>query len=212
MSYVWPKRPFYWLHSISHLCVGDPNVRIYYAGQRINGETDDDAKKVIFSIPEIKEKSFFYLLMSSDLEFGSHENTVPYLRLKKGASYKFFALQRVAYEPAVKKRNSRPIEYGWFIQELSQALVDGKIPDETIIVRYNPEYIQSFSGGSMIELPKIIIKPDILTLVGSEEKLHALSNKWFFICIKYRCHSCTGAIFNGRSVLIQKQLLPWYPK
>ena len=60
---------------------------------------------------------------------------------------------------------------------------DGRIPDETIIIRYNPDYVQALEGGNNIEFPKIIIKPDILKLVGSEAKLHELSNSWFLAAL-----------------------------
>ncbi len=75
------------------------------------------------------------------------------------------------------------MEYTWAIRQLELQLPDGRIPDETIIIRYHPDYVYALEGGNNIEFPKIIIKPDILKLVGSEAKLHELSNKWFLAAL-----------------------------
>lgn len=156
-----------------------PSIRVYYAGGKIICETDDNSKKVIYSIPEFKQRTFFYLLISHDVEFCSHENTVPFLKLKNNCPHKFYALQRIPVESKKRKRGetAQP-EFTWIVKELNLQLPDGRIPDETIIVRYNPEYVETIEGGNAIEFPKIIIKKDILKLVGSENKLHDISNNW----------------------------------
>lgn len=158
-----------------------PNIRVYYAGQKIVCETNDDTKKVIFSIPELKERGLFYLLICPEIEFCSHENTVPFLKLKRGSTHKFYLLQRVVSENKNKKNKQKTnlVEYGWVVKEFTLDLPDGRIPDDTIIVQYHPDYIQAIEGGNAIEFPKIIIKNDILTIVGSEQKFHNLCNSWF---------------------------------
>ena len=158
-----------------------PNIRVYYAGHKVNCQKDDNAKKLTFTIPEHKERAFFYLLISPDIEFCSHENTVPFLKLKRNILYKFYALQRVPREATQKKKIelAATIEYTWVIHELNLDLADGRIPDDTIIVLYSPQYIQSIEGGNAVEFPKISIKHDILKLTGSEELLHEFSNRWF---------------------------------
>lgn len=168
-----------------------PNVRVYYAGRKIASETDDFGKKIIFSIPELKQRNFFYMLITPDIEFCSHENTVPFLQLKKGSKHKFFAMQLIPYEVPQKKHKKlgngtfqkSEIAYTWYIKELNLTLADGRIPDDTIIVCYNPEFVQSLEGGNAIEFPKIMIKPDLLKMVGSEAKLHQISNKWFLAAL-----------------------------
>lgn len=162
-----------------------PSIRVYYAGRKIVCETDDCGKKVTFSIPEHKQRTVFFMLITPDIEFCSHENTVPFLKLKKNMPYKFFVMELIQVEAPKKKRKpwSNPfeknMEYTWAIRQLELQLPDGRIPDETIIIRYNPDYICSLEGGNNIEFPKLVIKPDILKIVGSEEKLHEFSNKWF---------------------------------
>jgi hypothetical protein len=166
-----------------------PSIRVYYAGRKIVCETDDCGKKVTFSIPEHKQRTFFFMLITSDIEFCSHENTVPFLKLKKNCSYKFFVMEMIQVEVPKKKKKpwanpfEKNIEYAWAIRQLELQLPDNRIPDETIIVCYNPDYIYSLEGGNNIEFPKIVIKPDILKIVGSEAKLHELSNKWFLAAL-----------------------------
>ena len=166
-----------------------PNIRVYYAGRKIVCETDDYGKKVTFSIPENKQRTFFFMLITPETEFCSHENTVPFLMLKKNAPYKFYVMELVQIE-APKKKNrpwanpfEKNMEYTWVIKQLDLQLPDGRIPDETIIVRFNPDYVQALEGGNNIEFPKIIIRPDIIKLVGSETKLHELSNRWFLAAL-----------------------------
>lgn len=160
-----------------------PSIRIYYAGRKIICENDDFGKKVTFSIPEHKQRTFFFLLITPHIEFASHENTVPFLKLKKGAPYKFFAMELVMHEVSKKRKtpgsNEKQYAYSWVVKPIDLSVVDGRIPDETIIVRYNPEFVSALEGGSMIEFPKIIINPDIIKMVGSETKLHEYSNRWF---------------------------------
>lgn len=166
-----------------------PSIRVYYAGRKIVCETDDYGKKVTFSIPEQKQRTFFFMLITSDIEFCSHENTVPFLKLKKNAPYKFFVMELIQVEAPKKKKRpwanpfEKNMEYTWAIRQLELQLPDGRIPDETIIIRYHPDYVYALEGGNNIEFPKIIIKPDILKLVGSEAKLHELSNKWFLAAL-----------------------------
>lgn len=166
-----------------------PSIRVYYAGRKIVCESDDYGKKITFSIPEQKQRTFFFMLITPEIEFCSHENTVPFLKLKKNAPYKFYAMELIPIQGQKKKKgaNANPleknIEYTWALRQIDLQLPDGRIPDETIIVRYHPDFIQSISGGNAIELPKIIIRPDILKLVGSEKNLHELSNRWFLAAL-----------------------------
>lgn len=161
-----------------------PSIRVYYSGRKIMCETDELGKKITFSIPEYKQRTFFYLLIAPSIEFGSHENTVPFLKLQKNCPYKFYGMELVKVETQdKKKKKSSPFEYAWIVRELNLCLPDDRIPDDTIIVRYHPDYVQSIEGGNMIEFPKITIRPDILKLTGSEAKLHDISNRWFLAAL-----------------------------
>lgn len=161
-----------------------PSIRVYYSGRKISCETDELGKKITFNIPEYKQRTFFYLLIAPSIEFGSHENTVPFLKLQKNCPHKFFGMELVKVETQdKKKKKTTPFEYTWIVRELALNLADGRIPDDTIIVRYHPDYIQSIEGGNMVEFPKIVIRSDILKLTGSEAKLHDISTRWFLAAL-----------------------------
>lgn len=157
-----------------------PPIRAFYAGRKISGEIEGN--NVTFSFPELR-RNFFYLLISHDLEFCS-PNAVTALRLKRNARYKLYALELAGVEN--KKRTKTPhFSYTWNVKELLFPLVENRIPDDTVIVWYNPDFIQGLEGGNLIELPKIIIRPDILTFVGSEERLHRLSNAFLLSALNF---------------------------
>lgn len=161
-----------------------PSIRVYYAGKIISCEIHEKEKKVVFSIPEMKERAFFYVLITPEIEFFSHENTVPCLKLKENCAHKFYVLQRVAVQPkTTKKRSVSQPEWTWVVTELNLRLPDNRIPDDCIIVQYYPEFIQNLEGGNAIEFPKIMIKNDILAMVGSEQKLLDLSNRLFLAAL-----------------------------
>ena len=65
--------------------------------------------------------------------------------------------------------------YEWLSHEEKNIPANGRIPDDSIVVCYKPEYVQSLKGGNAFELPRIIIKKDIVKLAGSEEKLSDIS-------------------------------------
>lgn len=167
-----------------------PSIRIYYAGRKIATEFNDAAKKLTFSITEYKQRTFFCLLITPDIEFASPDNTIGYLKLKRNYPYKFYVLelvpQVIAESETKRKKFTKPTEkitYNWYIRELILDPITGRIPDETIIIRYHPELFQSFEGGNLIEFPKLVIRNDALKLLGSEAKLHEISNAWFLAAL-----------------------------
>ncbi len=163
-----------------------PNVRAYYSGNKIIPEINEASKQISFAIPEARNRNFFYLLVTTGVEFCSTDNTVPYLRLKKGAPYKFYTLElgAVPSKSKKRKRTDSGFEASWTVKEIDLATINnGKIPDETLIVCYHPDYVQSLEGGSMVELPKLVMRPDMIKLAGSELKLHEQSDKWFLAAL-----------------------------
>jgi hypothetical protein len=47
----------------------------------------------------------------------------------------------------------------------------------TVIVLYKPDFVETLKGGRAFELPTIALRPDLISVVGSENKLHAFSNE-----------------------------------
>lgn len=159
-----------------------PPVRVYCAGNKIKAETNDTAKRITFAVPsEDKRRSHFTLIITETIQFESEENTIKYLKIKSGQSYKFYSLELVKKEMHSDDTEGylKPKEptYEWVVQEQKISLIDGHIPDDAIIICFKPDYVKSLEGGNAVEFPKIIIKNDILQLAGSEAKLDDLSIK-----------------------------------
>ncbi len=82
------------------------------------------------------------------------------------------------------KKAKQPL-YFWKITEETLPKDSRRIPDETIIIYYYPHLIESITGGSKFELPTIKMKTDLLALVGSETKLHELSDGLLLSCLDH---------------------------
>lgn len=169
-----------------------PNVRVYCGGNKaLNCETSDSAKSATFTIPEDKRRTHFSVVITETFSWESIEdtNTIKFLKIDEDQAYKFYRLELVKKEqPALDFENNYPYQsqnkkpkqdtatYEWIIQQETLSFDDGwRIPDDAIIVCFNPEYVDKLKGGSVVELPKIVVKNNVLKLAGSEDMLHAKS-------------------------------------
>jgi hypothetical protein len=169
-----------------------PSLRIFCAGNKIACEKDEVAKRITFTIPEDKQRTEFPLVIAEKVQFEVLEdsNTIKFLKVAPGQAYKLYTLERIRVaKESTEESNDRTLRkshlyasipessytYQWLIREEKNNLIDGKIPDDAIVVYFKPGYIQSVKGGSAFELPRIIIKADVAQLAGSEEKLHDFS-------------------------------------
>lgn len=167
-----------------------PGVRIYYAGKKISTEIDEDGHRIIFSVPAPKNLTFFYFLITPEIQFSSNENTIEFLKLKPRMPYRFYVVELVTTEESGNKRAKSTMafaenttKYHWNIKEVTLNLPANRIPDDTIIICFDPSYIQKLEGGNAVEFPKICLRPDLLKLTGSEKKLHELSTSWFLAAL-----------------------------
>lgn len=169
-----------------------PGVRIYYHGKKLMTEIDNDSKRILFTVPEQKQRTFFYLLVTPEVDFVCRDNNVEHLRLKSKTNHKLYALELVAEKttPAVNtnsvtigKGAPQKTNYTWAVKEIAFFDQTGRIPDDALIICYDPQYINSFEGGSAIEFPKIIIRPDAIKLAGSEEKFQNQSTRWLLAAL-----------------------------
>ncbi|HEV2916218.1 MAG TPA: hypothetical protein VGW78_00570 [Candidatus Babeliales bacterium] len=136
-----------------------------YGGQKIT--TEIDGSTLIFRMPINKHQQSFFLLFIEDFdnvykigESAIEQKTVDYQIARAGILYHFFELQ---------KDND-----AWIVAP--QLLPDnGRIPDNTIIVRCPADYLKSIEGGSYYQLPTIVLKDNIIELAGSEEQLQEKS-------------------------------------
>ncbi|MCK5633137.1 hypothetical protein KAH94_05275 [bacterium] len=161
-----------------------PQICIYYCGNNFTCEAHEESKRSYFTLPVDKACTTFSIIIIhlKDLQWVSkkntvHYNTVNYYKAKANSSYKFYDLELVKAPfkryrtPSETLKNKQEKKGHWNIEE-KKLSAEGKIPDDTIIVLYNAEYVDNLEGNNSFELPTIIIKNDILTLAGSEKKLH----------------------------------------
>lgn len=166
-----------------------PPLRIYHCGRIIKTEKDLASKKIIFQIPKGSYQSHFFILVCDSVEFVTrnsnktelHDNTIAYLKVDTQKSYKLYSVLLAPHEahneaePAHIFLNKEKINYSWHIQE--KALdSSGRIPDDTLIISYPADSIDFLRPESMFELPTIIIKENVLELLGSTQ-LAELSDK-----------------------------------
>jgi len=177
-----------------------PYVRIYFCGKKLPGhlcEADHDSKQFTFRVPHMMHTNKIYMLITPEIRFKTHEakhpdlqgNVIEYLRVPKGQAYKFYELLLVEEKSAdsdsekVSKKNAgsrnpqKNKTVKWTIKSMKLDKKTGQIPDDTIIVCYDPASVDFLSGGSAFELPTITLKSDLLALLGSEDVLQNLSTK-----------------------------------
>lgn len=164
-----------------------PAMRIFCGGNKIPCEKNDVSKRLTFTIPEDKRRTLFPLIVTEHVQWEVEDdsNTIKCLKISPKQAYKFYILEllKVAKSDEQIDKQSRrshlyedvAYTYEWLIHEEKNALSDGKIPDDAIVVYFKPEYVQTLKGGTAFELPRIMIKKDIAKLAGSEEKLHETS-------------------------------------
>lgn len=128
--------------------------KIFYEGQQV--KTEIEGNRLLFTIPINRLMSRFFILFVEDPHYilkestdAAAQNTVDYL--KSGAVYRIFELQSLGGS--------------WRVKEylLPESLI---VPDYTIIVYMPPSYIDSLVGGKGREFPRVMIKENILELIG----------------------------------------------
>jgi len=158
-----------------------PNVRIYWKGYRVKCECNDDSKKITFIFADDNNQPSFKLLFTESLQFETEQNVVKYLKIQDGMPYKFYSLTLAKADSLLDEyadKNGAP-KAAWRIHEYRNALHNGIIPDDTIIICLNPNYVEKVEGGDSITLPTIKIRNDVLAFAGSEEKLHQHADELF---------------------------------
>ncbi len=162
-----------------------PSMRIYYSGNKIPTVSDNEGKKITFSLNANVQKIHVVITPNISFHTSPHDtNIIDFL--KADADYKYWVM--TLDKKACKKDSIialvEPIEYEWTTKV--DQLVDGRIPDEAIIICYDPTYINGVIGnGSSFELPTIQIQDNVLQLAGSESQLQDISAKLLLSCIDF---------------------------
>jgi hypothetical protein len=171
-----------------------PAIRMYCGGNKLKAEVDNKGKKLMFAIPEDRYQTFFTLLITEEIQFSTFENTVRYLKVDPKKPYKFYTLalkERIIPQDITtlcefpKQPKEIRTEYTWDVKEIDLPYADGRIPDMTVILCYNPAFVDAITGGNAVELPTIKIKKNILSLVGSESNLHDASVEMILSSLDY---------------------------
>ncbi len=150
-------------------------IEVFYAGERISTEIEQDAHLVSFAISEYKMRNTFCLLICNDIETVSEQNTIKFQRVCKDRPYKLYVLKFHPNKDLLKSTNDIDInaQGSWEItQKALQS--DMRIPDNAIIVQYHPHLVEKVHGGNALELPKIVLNEQVLQQFTSDE-LHDAS-------------------------------------
>jgi hypothetical protein len=157
-----------------------PSVRVYCCGRKIKPFTHDETKRIIFDIPKNPAQQRFYILITDTIVSEkrntpglSIQNTIDHLKVPSDKPYKLYCVERPILSHDQSSINERqPI---WSIRQ-ERLPRNGYIPDDAIIIRYHPHCVAQLEGGTPYALPTIIIKNNIVNLLGSEQKLYDYSN------------------------------------
>jgi len=156
---------------------GMPHVRVYCGGRKVKCDTDKESKKITFTVPRERGQDVFYLLVTTDISHeavaqpGTSPNLISHLCVNPDCTYKLFELKIQEVDAATKARNEQA-SCAWQITEIF--LPDNKrVPDNAIIVYYDPACIDKPNGGRTLELPTIRVKNDSMT----GRKLYDYSNE-----------------------------------
>ncbi len=178
-----------WTSELAAMCVGNlqwprilevvPAVRIYFAGLKIACSINNESKQTTFSIPSYQRNTPLYILVTEHVRWSAEENTIKYLKTNIDRSYKLYLATPRESLPGKKRDDT---EAHWNIQEVTLD-ANGKIPDNTIIVVFNPNLIDTFEGGNSITLPKLCMHDDIIERIGSEKELHTMARKSLLACL-----------------------------
>lgn len=152
-----------------------PVPRIYYMGKTIPCDVHDKEKKVTFDIPNSKDSTEFYLLVTPSIDFsfkksnsGKNTLTVDYIKAHERQPYILYKVELLP--DGNEETNAESVAFNWQITG-TQLDETRRLPDNTIIVLYIPEYIETLVGGSLLELPTLVIKKDVVLRAGSEQAL-----------------------------------------
>ncbi len=158
-----------------------PSLYVFSSGNWISCEKNNTTKRVTFTLPEDKRRTIFPIVITENVqwEMEDNSNTVKYLKIPHKQAYKLYTIELIKYTNEPKASGSHqgtPYTYEWIIEEETSTLKDGRLPDDAVVIYFDPAYIESLEGGSAFELPRIVIKKSIASRAGSEKKLRDLSD------------------------------------
>jgi hypothetical protein len=136
-------------------------IKVYQAGEIIHTDVSDHT--ISFFIKDMNRTKEFHILVVKpcDLSYVFNENaknTIQYRVVNPERSYKFY------------KISFSSTSQNWNIED-KNLKENGKIPDQTVIIFYNPDYIESFCCSKENPVPTLLISDTIFTLSGGNDAL-----------------------------------------
>lgn len=163
-----------------------PSLRLYRAGHQLAVETNNETRQSTYSLPELKDVSLLTMIIIEPdhiKQVMAEDNTVNHLAITKNAPYKCFQIIRThEQQEPIKEGEKGLIVEGWKVEQ-RRLRDDGIIPDDALIICYNPGFIEEVSGGNTIDLPTIHIDNTIVKKIGSEEALHDAADAYLITCL-----------------------------
>ena len=169
-----------------------PSIIIYsLLGCKVPSAVDSHNHRLTYTINRPRDVQHFWLLITKNLipvpYAGSTEHsTLQGWRVDTAQPYKFYGLTRVVEESPQSDTATITSRIRWEIQSHDLAPFHGQLPDDTIIIYYDPVLIADVRGGSPFELPTIVMNNDLISTVGSEALLHELSGKLSIAALELR--------------------------
>ncbi len=167
-----------------------PQICVRYCGDRFTCETDREGKRACFTLPVDKNCTHFSLLITQSFDYEiAKDNTVQYFTVDPECKYKFYNMELVRapkkrYRTSGESKKTVQKKDHWIIKE-EQLKKDGRLPDDTIIVMLNAEYVDEVTGKNGFELPSIAIKRNVIEIAGSEKKLHENATQLILASLDY---------------------------
>lgn len=186
------------------LSITSHGASILHGGTLVRVHVEDN--QLTFSIKSGRPQQTFYLLVVNPqhIEYcfkslpdqQSQQYTVSHRTVVANKPYKFFKMSLVPEQlgatNSLMMKKPEHIVHNWVIQQV--ALEEGQpIPDDTIILLYNPEYVKNIKSEGSYKLPTILIDKDIVEKVGSIDALHEQE-------VKYLLASLDAAVLHAPMV------------
>lgn len=153
-------------------------ISMYCAGKKVPCEVRHQS--LAYTLSADRRNTTFFLLITPSIKYEMAGNTIKYLKVDQQEPYAFYMLRFVTSTD----KDGKP-SYAWKVIEHELLFEDGRVPDNTLIMCYNPEFIDRIEGGSAMTLPTIFIKSDIVDVVGSQQNLHDASIEMLLSSLDY---------------------------
>jgi hypothetical protein len=145
--------------------------RIYHNGKIIKCAPTRENDAFAFQIPRMDQQFRFNIVITESIEFeindakikDSQQNTISYLKIPDGQKYKMYTLLLVPQFSNSGPLKATTLQYQWKIRPDSLMGHTRQIPDDALIICYDPAWVDSLVGENSFDLPTIKLRDDIVS-------------------------------------------------